>query len=481
MNIKAISIYVGKALTISALFMFISVIVSICYGLDQGFTPLLISAIITFMVGVFPMIFVKATPAISVRDGYLIIVLSWLLSYIFGMLPYLLYGGEFTIVNAWYESVSGYTTTGSTILTDIEALPKSLLFWRSSTHFIGGLGVIILLLLIIPDTSSFKYRLSSLEISSISKEGYRFKSGKVANVMLIVYLGLAISETLLLMLAGMPFYDAINHAFSTVATGGFSVKNTSIMHYDSVWIDLVIMLYMTLAATHLGVIYMIFAKRTFRPLMRDVPRYYMTVILVLTVCVILTLWSEGRYESFGETLRKSAFQVISFLSTTGFANEDNTTWPILANLFLLFAAFHCGCSGSTTGGVKADRMLITLKAISNELKRRLSPSAVSPVRVDGASIRNETISAVMLYIVTYVFVLLISFVLVLFTGVEVAEAFSGTLSSLGNTGPALGSLGTMGNFAAQPTAAKLIYTLDMFFGRVEIFPILAVLALHSKK
>ena len=233
MNFKAVSIYVGKALTISALFMFFSIIVSIIDGLDAGFTPLLISLIITLVVGVFPMIFLKGTPALSVRDGYLVIFLAWLLSFLFGMLPYLLYGGEFTVVNAWFESVSGYTTTGSTILTDIESLPRSLLFWRSSTHFIGGLGVIILLLLIIPDSSAFKYRLSSLEVSAISKEGYRFKSGKMVNVMLSVYVGLTVVETLLLCLAGMSFFDALNHSFSTIATGGFSVRNTSIMYYDS--------------------------------------------------------------------------------------------------------------------------------------------------------------------------------------------------------------------------------------------------------
>lgn len=462
---------------VSALFMFLSVLVSVFNGMDEGFTPLLISAAVTLLAGYFPVIFVKKPDIPSVREGYLIIVLAWLCSFIFGMLPYLMYGQDFTLINSFFESVSGYTTTGSTIVTAVESLPKSILFWRSSTHFIGGLGVIVLLLMIMPDTSTAKFRLSSLELSVMSKGGYRFKAGKVVRIMVGVYLMLALTETLLLMLAGMTPFDAINHSFSTVATGGFSTKNTSIMHFDSNLIDIIIIVYMTLAATHFGVIYAIFAKRSFAPLLKDVPKYYLSVILVLSLCVTLTLMFQGGYTSFGKALLDSVFQVVSFLTTTGFGNADNALWPVLANFFLLFAAFHCGCSGSTTGGVKADRMLVAFKSIRNEIKLRIHPNAVSRVHLDGGLVRNDVIYGVALYIVLYITFLFLSFILVLLTGVEVHEAFSGTLSSIGNVGPALGSLGTMGNYAAQPDAAKLIYAFDMFLGRVEIFPIISVIGM----
>ena len=207
-NIKAISANVGRALLINALFMLFSIIVSIIYGYDEAFTPLAISFLITAITGAFPFIFVKSPSTMSLKDSYLTIVLTWLLSFIFGMLPYVLYGGEFTIINAWFESVSGYTTTGSTILSDIEALPKSLLFWRSSTHFIGGLGVIVFLLIIIPGASPLKYRLSNLELSSLSKDRYSYRSGTVIRVMTTVYIGLTILETLLLWAAGMSLFDA---------------------------------------------------------------------------------------------------------------------------------------------------------------------------------------------------------------------------------------------------------------------------------
>ena len=248
MNIKAISVNVGKALLISALFMALSIGVSTLYGRDSGFGPLLISFVITLIVGAFPFIFVKNVPSLSTKDGFVTIVLAWFLSFIFGMLPYVLWGGEFTLINAWFESVSGYTTTGSTILNDIEALPKSLIFWRSSTHYIGGLGVVVFLLLVMPDASPYRLRLTDMELSTLSKDGYRYKSTKVVWVITMVYLGLTVASTLSLWAAGMPFFDAVNHGFSIAATGGFSSRNLSVAAFDSQIINFVAMVFMAVAA-----------------------------------------------------------------------------------------------------------------------------------------------------------------------------------------------------------------------------------------
>lgn len=483
MNIKAVSSYVGKALLINALFMFLALMISIFDGFDDGYLPLAISLLITTIVGSFPFIFVSSkreTP--SLNDAFLIIVLSWTLSFLFGMLPYVLYGGEFTLMNAWFESVSGYTTTGSTILTEIQSLPRSILFWRSSTHFIGGLGVVVFLLLVLPDAMPFKHKLSSLEISTMSKSGYRYKSGKVARVMLTVYLSMTVVETLLLWAAGMTFYDAVNHTFSTVATGGFSTKNISVMYYDSPLIDLILIVFMILAATHFGIIYATFAKRSFNPLKSNVFTYYIGLLVTFTVIVCISLLVSGTYTSFGEAALDSLFQVSSYLSTTGFGNADNATWPVLVDALLLFAAFHCGCSGSTTGGIKADRMLIALKGLFSDLKHRLHPTSLFRTKVDGTPIKEEIVSSAFLYIVTYVIILFISFCIVLALGMDVADAFSGTVASIGNTGPGIGHLGTMGNYAAVPDAAKFVFTIDMFLGRVEIFPILIVIStIFSRK
>ena len=481
MNIKAISINIGKALLINALFMLIATVISAINGFDSAFTPLLISFLVTLITGLFPFIFVKDKPIGSLQSGYLTIVLSWILSFIFGMMPYVLWGGEFTLINAWFESVSGYTTTGSTILTDIEALPKSLLFWRSSTHFIGGLGVIVFLLILIPNSNPIKLKLTHLELSSLSKEGYRYKSGKIARVMVTVYIALMIAETVCLWAAGMTLFDAVNHAFSTVATGGFSTRNTSIMYYDSPAIDLIITTFMILSSIHFGTLFTIVIKRSLKPLAKDVTRYYLTIIALISIFIALILKFQGGYDSWWKSFLDSTFQTASFISTTGFGQTDNAAWPLIANVLLLFAAFHCGCSGSTTGGIKADRMYIAIKATYADLQKRIHPSSLFRTRVGSRVMDEETVSSVFLYIVLYLIVLFLSFVLVLICGLSTPEALSGTIASLGNVGPGLGSIGTMGNYAAMPVAAKIIFTIDMFLGRVEIFPVLIVLSMIRRK
>lgn len=481
MNVKAISTNTGKALLINALFMFISVMISILNDFDSAFTPLLISFFITFITGCFPFIFVKNNQETSLQSGYLTIIISWLLSFIFGMLPYVLWGGEFTLMNAWFESVSGYTTTGSTILTDIERLPDSLLFWRSSTHFIGGLGVIVFLLMILPDSSPFKLKLTHLELSSLSKEGYRYKAGKTVHIMICVYIGLMITEALCLWAAGMTVFDAVNHAMSTVATGGFSTKNVSVMHYDSVLIDLIIMVFMTLSAMHFGVIFASFAKHSFKPLKNPVTRYYLSIIAVISIIIAICLKLQGGYDSWGKSFLDSTFQTVSYLTTTGFGQADNSSWPLLANALLLMASIHCGCSGSTTGGIKADRVYISMKSLWGDLLKRLHPSSMFRIKVGERTIDEDTVSSVFLYIVLYLLVLLISFAILLVCGMDIGDALSGTIASLGNVGPGTGALGTLGNYSSLPSVAKFIFTIDMFLGRVEIFPVLIVLSMFKDR
>lgn len=481
MNFKVISRNIGKALLVNAFFMLLSVAISVANGYDSGFSPLLISALITLVVGFFPFIFGHEVPDVKMKEGYVIIVSAWLLSFLAGALPYIMYGGEFTVINAWYESVSGYTTTGSTVLTDIEALPESLLFWRSSTQFIGGLGVIVFLLLIFPESSPFKLRVSNLEISSMARTGYQFRADTTIRIMLGVYIVMTIAETILLKLAGMSFFDAVNHSFCTVSTGGFSTKNASIMHYDSVWIDMVITLFMIMSSLHFGVIYAVCAKRSLKPLTSSISRYYLTVILLLSISVMLLLKIQGGYQTWGKAMLDSVFQVSSFISTTGFGQADNSSWPFLANLLLIFSAIHCGCSGSTTGGLKADRFMIAVRELRNEFLRRMHPASVFRTRIDGHVLKSDIMSSVFTYIVTYMVLILIFFLVILFYGVDVDVAFSGTVASLGNVGPGIGAIGTMGNSADLPSAVKFIFTLEMFVGRLEIFPVLIVISMIAGK
>ena len=481
MNVKAISVNVGKALLVSALFMLLSIVVSICNGRDSAFGALMISFIITLIAGGFPFIFVKKAQALSLNDGFLTIVLSWLLSFIFGMLPYVLWGGEFTLINAWFESVSGYTTTGSTILTDIEALPKSLIFWRSSTHYIGGLGVVVFLLLVMPDASPYRLKLTNMELSSLSKEGYRYKSSKTIAVITKVYVLLTLIFFFSLWAAGMSSFDALNHAFSLAATGGFSSRNLSIGYFHSDLINVLVIFFMAISALHFGLIYAVFITRSIKPLNNTVVKYYFSSIAVMSVAIMFALMLEGGYESWSKAAMDSTFTVVSYMTTTGFAICDNAVWPWIAGMVLILASFQCGCSGSTTGGLKVDRVIIAFKAMANEVQRRLHPTAVSQVRLGGHNLPDSTVHSVMLYIVVYFIAIFFSIIGVLLSGSEIPEAVSGVIASIGSVGPGLAGVGAMDSYAFEPSMAKFIYSFDMFLGRVEIFPVLVVLSMIFRR
>ena len=475
MNLKTISRNVGYALLVSALFMLLSVLVSLLYH-DGALVALLISFIITFTIGIFPFIFVKKTEEITMKDGYMIIVLSWFLSFVVGMLPYALWGGPFSVQNAWFESVSGFTTTGATILDDIEAIPRSLLFWRSSTHFIGGLGVVVFLLLIIPNSSPVRLRLTNMELSSLSKGGYNTRTNNVVFIFIYIYLGIVVVSFLSYWAAGMSPFDAINHAFSVSATGGFSTRNLSIGAYHSRWIEGLTMLFMLISSLHFGLTFYAIVRRSLRPYNNPVVKFYLGNLIFFTLYLGFTLKRLGFEPTMGQALWDGAFQTICIATTSGFAIVDNASWTMLPNMVLIFLGSMCACAGSTSGGIKADRMLIMFKSIITQVRRALYPSAVAQVKIGGRFLRDEDVSPHLIYIALYVLLLCISSGLLLIFGQTDIDALACSVASLGNVGPAIHQYGTYGSYNLMPEAGKLVMTLNMFLGRVEIYPVLAVLA-----
>ena len=484
MNIKTISRNVGYALLVSALFMFLSILVSLVNN-DGALVALVTSFIITFTIGIFPFIFVRRSSTISLKDGFLIIFLSWLMSFVFGMLPYALWGGPFTLANAWFESVSGFTTTGATILDDIEALPKSLLFWRSSTHFIGGLGVVVFLLLILPNTNPMKLRLTSLELSNLSKSGYRARSNKASSIFAYVYLGLMALAFFAFLIAGMSPFDAICHAFSVCATGGFSTKNLSIGGFDSLAIEIITVVFLFLASIHFGTIYLAVIKRTIKPFNNPVFKFYVLSLVITITLLSVSLKFQDPSMSVGRAVREGVFQTMSTASTSGFAITDNLNWGFVPNYLLIFFAIMCGCSGSTSGGIKVDRIMVLFRRIGLHLTRILNPSAINEVRLGRNILQDDDIFPHIMYLNLYFVVMLVSILLVSLTGLSGEYSFSGSLAMLSNLGPAVGRIGTLSSYNWVPDTAKYIFTLDMFMGRVEIYPILAVfgmlLGLDKKK
>ncbi len=472
MNVSVVARNIGIALLFNAMFMFLSVAVSIVYDFDSAFSPLLLSGVITFTTGLFPLIFVRKHEEIHIKEGFTIIVLSWILSCLFGMLPYVLWGGEFSLINAWFESVSGYTTTGGTILQDIEALPKSLLFWRSSTHLIGGIGVVVFMLLILPMVSTFKMRLTKLEMTSLSKENYRFRTKQAIKVISSVFVGLTIFAALAFFLAGMSIFDAVNHAFSVAATGGFSTKNASIGAYDSWLIEFVAVVFMLLGGMHFGLIYSTFAERSLKLFRSPITKFYLGTVAVATVLVSLDLFVHGVEGSFWKNIWNSLFNVVSFISTTGFGTVDTSVWPSLSILLLIFLSIQCACSGSTTGGLKSDRVYIFWKSFRVQLRMQMHPNAVIPVRVGNSIVENSMVSAVNLYIAVYFLFMFIGAALLSVMGVDFLDAFSASVANLGNVGPGFGSVGSLENYSEIPVMGKFILALQMLFGRLEIYSLI---------
>lgn len=482
MNISVISRYMGIALLANAVFMFLSAGVSAMNDFDAAFVPLVISGIITFAAGIFPMIFVRENHAPTVKEGFIIIIFAWLLSCIFAMLPYLMWGGEFTLVNAFFESVSGLTTTGASILTDVEVLPKGLLFWRSSTHFIGGLGIVVFILLVLPDMSSVRFRLSKMEASEVSKEDFKFRSKNKVYVILSVYLILVAANTLALWIAGMSFFDAVNHAFSTVATGGFSTRTASIAAYDSLAIEIVTEFFMIISAIHFGMLYMLIFNRSLRIFRSPVVRYYLLTILVSTILISLNLVSSGVFDSFWTALRQAFFNVASVISTTGFATVDTSVWPAFSIMVLIFLLFQCGCSGSTAGGIKSDRMWIFFCGVKKQIRQMLYPNAVVTVKVGKTVVNNSILFPVVLFIALYVFITFVSTLLLTLCDMELLEAFSGSVTMMSNAGPGFGSISSVSNYNHIPTMGKIIFSVDMLLGRVELYPLLLLFSgIFSRK
>ena len=482
MNIRAISRNVGVALLFVAAFMLASAVVAAINSLDSSFYPLLLSGILTFCCGIFPIVFVSRKQAeINTRDGVVIILLSWVLACAAGMMPYALWGGEFTLANAWFESVSGITTSGATILTDIESLPKGLLFWRSSSHYIGGLGVVLFMVMILPSIGSVRLKMSRMEVSDVTKPGFNYKTDEFKKIVLSVYIGLTLITMVLYLLAGMNLFDAANHAMSTVATGGFSTKNASIGAFNSRWIEIITIVFMIVSSLHFGMIYISVTKRNLTLFKHPVTRFYLLSIIISGVAISAYLYFSHTYTNLGDAFMDGFFNVASLATSTGFAVCDTSVWPLFCILILVYLSIQCGCSGSTSAGMKVDRVWILFKAIRIQMLRTLHPNAVIQVKYgDNDIVDKDLIASVSLFAVLYLFIAFFCSLIYAGLGMDMTDSITASVAMIGNIGPAFGSLGSLSNYAAVSAVAKLVMTVEMIVGRLGLFSVLSVFLLHRK-
>jgi len=469
-NIRSILKIAGLILIITSVSFLLCVPVALIYS--EPFLPFILSSVTTLIPGLLIYFFIRSSlqEKVTTKEGYLAVVLGWLTLIIAGTLPYF-YSGEIKgTVNIFFETASGFTTTGASILTDVEALPMSILFWRSLTHWIGGIGIILLVIIVLPKLKVGGYNLFSLE-SSI-KQKLLPKTKSIARVILFIYLGITLSQIVLLTLGGMDLFDSICHSFGTVATGGFSTKNTSIAGY-SPYIQYVMALYMFLAATSYVVYYYI-VRRKFRQIESNEEFwFYIFFTTAATVFVTLVLFT-GTDRPFEESFRHAVFQVVSQISCTGFATTDYTVWPIAGIFFMFLLMFAGGSTGSTTGGIKMARHLISLKNLRGVIIKLQHPNAVAPVKLNGKTVPEEINHLMTVFIQLYLIIFVIGTLIMVVSGVSIKESAGAAATSMAGIGPGLGASGNMGNFEHFTITGKLTMIALMFLGRLELFPVIAL-------
>jgi trk system potassium uptake protein TrkH len=471
--------YVGLVLLLNSVFLLISGIISAVKG-DSGQFPLFYSFTISALFGAFPLIFVPSTSDISNQEGFTIVVASWLLSCMVGVLPYVLWGGEFTFTNAWFESVSGYTTTGSSILTSIESLPAGLLFWRSATQWIGGIGIIIFVLSVLPATERAGITLYRTEMSSLATDTFHYRTKKTLKVLLYVYIALTLLETVFLLACGMNLFDSVTHSFATIATGGFSPKNSSIAHYQSLSIEIVVMVFMVLSGIHFGLLFFAVSGKVSKIWKSSIVRYYIAALLAGTLLSAINLHGK-QYAHFADAFRYAAFQIISLGTSTGFSTTDTSVWPSFCVLIMIFFTLQCACAGSTSGGIKVDRIVMSWKLLGKTIQKMKHPRAVVVPKLDGAAIDDEALESSVLYICLYVATVFCSSLILTWLGVDGLSAFSAAATTMGNVGPGFGVVGSMDNFSHIPEAGKWILSANMLLGRIEIFGVVLFFTARSWK
>uniref|UniRef100_UPI0040571D4D TrkH family potassium uptake protein n=1 Tax=Alistipes sp. TaxID=1872444 RepID=UPI0040571D4D len=479
MRVHVVIRYIGMVLQFIASFMLASAIVSMLNGYDSAYYPLLLSSFLTALLGLFPMIFVEKVDEIKTKEGYAIVVGSWLVACIVGMFPYLIWGGEFTLINAWFESVSGFTTTGASILTDIEFLPRGLLFWRASSAWIGGIGVVMFSLVVLPSMGKSRHMLSNAEMSSIAKDNFHYRSKVIIRILSMVYAGLTLFTTFALKYSGMTWFDSLTHAMSSCSTCGFSNKNASVAFWDSPSIEAIMMVAMILSSIHFGILYATITGRRNNIFRSEVVRTFIGMMVVVAAVIAINLWAEGIYPTFGEAARHASFQVVSLTTTSGFATADTNMWTPLAIVLLVFCSVICGCAGSTAGGMKVDRVLIATKVINNRIKVQLHPNAVIRTKVDGTVQDDSVQGLVMTFIVAYIILVSIGTIIYALFGCDLLTGFTAAISCISNVGPGFGEVGSMSNFSHLPVVLKFTSTILMLIGRLEIFGFIQLLFIRS--
>ncbi|NLM27107.1 MAG: TrkH family potassium uptake protein [Clostridiaceae bacterium] len=472
MNIRLIIKNLSIVICIEALCMLFPFLIALIYGQNDAMAFLL-SALITFCAGLLMLTTKVKTNNFYTRDGFAVVALSWIFVSVFGSLPFLLSGTIPSPVNAFFETVSGFSTTGATILDNVETLPRGIIFWRSFTQWMGGMGVLVLTAAVLPSAGASFYHVLKAESPGPNPEKLVPKIGQTAKILYSIYIVLTSFLVILLLIAGMPLYDALVHAFATAGTGGFSSKTLSIGAYGSVFIDVIITVFMFLFGINFTLYYHTL-KGNFRSFFKNEEfRFYIGLVFASIIAITLNLVLNGFY-SFGEGLRHSAFQVNSIISTTGYSTTDFNLWPVFSKFILVMLMFIGPSAGSTGGSVKCIRFLLLFKIIKRELAKIIHPRVVHTVMIAGKAVDETTLWGTMAFFFIYIIIFVISSLIVALDGKDLISSVTAVITSIGNIGPGLGIIGPMGNYSGFSDLSKIVLSFCMIAGRLEIMPLLVL-------
>jgi len=475
-NFRIIARAFSLLLIVEGLFMLISAGVSFLYQ-EHTATSFCFSAFITIVTGVLVFTPLRNEERIfGNKEGYIIVTGIWLIFSIFGTLPFLISGSITSFGDAFFESMSGCTTTGATILTNIESMPHGILFWRSLTQWLGGMGIILISLSVFPAFKSFNIQISASEFSGQSNDKIHPRIKDAAKRLIAIYFFLTLAEVILLIFGGMPVFDAICHSFSTLSTGGFSTRNNGIAAFSSPYIMIIITIFMFIAGINMTRIYF-GLKGNFKKVAGNNEFVFYTLICFIFILLVSLILCFKSGFPFGKALLDGSFQVISIITTTGFYTQDHNLWGGIILIIFFILMFTGGTTGSTSGGIKIARLLLITKNSRQEFKRLIHPNAFIPVRYDNRIISQSTIYNLLVFIMLYFLVMCFGAFIMSFMGYDIITSFSTSASMLGNIGPGLGTFGPFTNYSALPMAGKWFLTALMLLGRLELF---TVMVLFSK-
>lgn len=477
MNYRMILYIIGQIVRVEGLLMLPSVICALIYG-EESFSALLIPAVAAIIIGSASAFKKPSDTSIFAKEGFVTVGLSWIIMSLIGAVPFMLSGVTGNFIDAFFETVSGFTTTGASILTEVESLDRGILFWRSFTHWVGGMGVLVFVLAILPQTDTRSFKLMHImraEVPGPKVGKLVSKISRTARIMYGLYILLTMVQVVLLVAGGMPLYDSLVNSFATAGTGGFAVKNASIAAYGSAYFDYVIGIFMFLFGINFNLYYLVTAGHFLQALKSEELRWYAGIVLGATALITFDIYKI--FGNFADAVRYAFFQVSSIVTTTGFCTFDYNSWPALSKTILVMLMFCGACVGSTGGGIKVGRLLLLVKSGLREIKYMLHPRAVVAVKLEGKPTEPEVLRGTASYIIVYLMLFASSiFFIEMLEECDLVTGFTAVAACINNVGPGFGDVGPAGNFSALTGVSKLILSFNMLAGRLEIFPIIMLFA-----